>query len=344
MDFSHFHYAQPLWLWLLLAPVLIWLLPSRSRDATRSLKQYADEHLLPHLTRTQDDNAIHRKTSTVVFLLFWLLGTLALAGPRWDYTQVDVFEPASSVVFLLDLSNSMNVSDVKPSRLERAKQEIEDAVRQNEHLRLGLIAFASVPHVVTPVSDDSENMLNLIPSLNTDLITIQGSQLAAALDRALRLLEPESAGKHAMVLVSDGDFEASELEAASGLLAKNDTPLHVIGIGTPEGAPVADNQGNWLRDDQQQIAFSKLNESNLANLSRLGGGQYIRADFRDDDTQQLMRVLDTLTSSGERQKQTTRLWEERFYICVIPMAFILLWWIWPERARRKQSASLETIQ
>lgn len=337
---SNFHYAEPLWLWFMLVPALLLLVPNRRRGHEKSLDQYADAHLLPHLIEAGSDSGYRSKTSSVVFLLFWLLGTLALAGPRWDFSEVDVYEPASSVVFLLDLSNSMNVSDAKPSRLERAKQEIEDVIKLNQHLRLGLIAFATVSHLVTPVSDDAQNMLNLLPSLNTGLITLQGSQLAVALERAQRLLESESAGQHAIVLLSDGDFEQAELDDATALLAKSAIQLHVVGVGTLEGAPVPDEKGNWLRDAQQQVAFSKLSEDNLIELARAGDGVYIRADYRDEDSQHLMQALENLNSAAEKQQRKTRIWEERFYILLVPMALIMMtWFLWPAStgARVKRS-------
>jgi len=131
--FHGFQFSEPSWLWGLILVPIMWALylvlyGHRLRGAAE-LKDFADPHLLPHLLDNGYDAAYKRKRNMWLYSLsmwtaLWSLGLLSMAGPRWDYTDVKAYEPARNVVVLLDMSRSMDVQDIKPSRLARARQEI----------------------------------------------------------------------------------------------------------------------------------------------------------------------------------------------------------------------------
>ena len=125
-----FHFAYPWWLLGLLAvlPVGAWLRRSTVHGSMARLNRYADPHLLPHLTGSRELHATERWRRFSRWALLWSILIIAMAGPRWDYTQIQLFTPGSDLVILLDISRSMEVSDVRPSRLARARQEIEDLI------------------------------------------------------------------------------------------------------------------------------------------------------------------------------------------------------------------------
>ena len=126
---DNFQFAEPLWLWgLTVLPVLwaIYALSFRQHFSGSKLESFADPHLLPHLLgdeTKQGPQKNHTVRTLAIWSLVWALGLLAMAGPRWDYTDVKAYVPASNLVILLDLSRSMDAADVKPSRLARARQE-----------------------------------------------------------------------------------------------------------------------------------------------------------------------------------------------------------------------------
>jgi Ca-activated chloride channel homolog len=109
----------------------------------------------------------------------WALILTAMAGPRWDATDVRLFHPGNNLLILLDISRSMQVTDVTPNRLGRARHEISDLIRKNREARLGLIVFASVPHVISPITEDTQTILNALPALSSDLAdpSLQGSRV-----------------------------------------------------------------------------------------------------------------------------------------------------------------------
>lgn len=324
---SGFHFAQPGWFWALalVLPVALWLWRSASKAARGPIQRYADAHLLPHLTGSRELRTIERWGRFLGWVLLWALLVAAMAGPRWDYEDVRLFHPGDNLLMLVDISRSMQVEDVPPNRLARARQEIQDLILANRQVRLGLIAFASVPHVLSPITEDTYTILNTLPALSSDLAEYQGSRLDAALERAETLLSglPEDSGR-AILLVTDGDFEPEGLVALIQRLAATGIRLHVLGLGTTEGARVPLANGRWLTDGYGKTIRSPLNEDLLRDLAEAGNGIYQQADYRERDTLSILRAATVTDRPPEASDERTRVWNERFYLLVILVCLLLL--------------------
>jgi Ca-activated chloride channel family protein len=323
-----FHFAEPLWLWAMLLPVFLWSIPGmrRSGRLEKRLSEYADPHLLPHLIVQDHGEAPGNRTRLTLWTLLWLLAALAMAGPRWDYTDIDLFRPSANVVILLDLSRSMEVDDVRPTRLARAKQEIGDLLDQNPGMRVGLIAFASIAHVVTPLTEDAKALHHLLPSLSTGLLRFPGSRLSDGLERARRLLsgQPAETAK-AVVLITDGDLPEKGLEEKVAALRKEGIRLHVLGVGTTRGGQVPLPQGGWMRSTRG-VVVSRLDEGLLQALASAGGGLYRRADYLDDDTGALIDRILGDARPAEVEEGARRIWNERYpWLVGLLMVMMLVW-------------------
>ena len=322
-----FHFAQPWWLLglLMILPVSIWLRLSRLRGQSARLNQYADPHLLPHLTGSRELKSSERRQRFTRWIVIWTLLILAMAGPRWDATQIRLFSPGADLVVLLDISRSMEVNDVRPSRIARARQEMEDLVTQNRGVAIGLIAFASIAHVMSPITEDTDAILSRLPAISTDLVRLQGSRLGDALDKARILLlgQPEENSRD-ILIISDGDFADKDLSEQIKSLRQQDIRIHVLGIGTPGGGPVPGNMGQFMTNAKGQTVESPLDETGLQALAQAGGGLYLTADFKPDDTQQIIRTVSARADAKASEQETTQVWNERFYWLVIPAALLLL--------------------
>ncbi|MEW8647113.1 MAG: VWA domain-containing protein [Candidatus Thiodiazotropha endolucinida] len=329
MPESLFHFARPEWLFALLGliPVLGWLIYSVVRPAKGPLHRYADEHLLPHLTGVRELSVDERWSRFTRWGLLWILLVLALAGPRWDYTDIKAFSPASDLVILMDISRSMNVADVPPSRLARARQEVQDLVALNREVRIGMIAFATVPHVVAPITEDTQSILNALPAVSSDLANLQGSRLIAALERTQQLLGSEGTkSSSSILLISDGDFDEPGLLERIEDLAEQGIVLHTMGIGTTGGGPVPARvgQSELMRERSGKIIESRLNEPLLQQLAQAGGGYYQHADFRDQDSRNILKLAIGDVGRPTPTEEKTRVWNERFYWLIFPLLLFLL--------------------
>ncbi|HEY5238151.1 MAG TPA: hypothetical protein VIJ62_07205, partial [Rhizomicrobium sp.] len=147
MGFSQFHFAQSAWLWGFLAIPAVPILYSLFRKARSDglLERFADRHLLPHLVKSRGVAGRNIRASLFLWSAAWFFGVIAMAGPRWNYTDQQTFTSAQDLVIVLDLSQSMNAKDVKPSRIARAREEIEDLLDMSLGLSIGLVAYAAVP-------------------------------------------------------------------------------------------------------------------------------------------------------------------------------------------------------
>ncbi|MCP4697961.1 MAG: VWA domain-containing protein [Gammaproteobacteria bacterium] len=331
------HFAQALWLWALLAPLILWRLPFAKqppRERENRLRHYADPHLMPHLLLKMPPGEARKWRHRVLWSLFWCLGVIAMAGPRWDYRDIEVFEPSSDLVILFDLSQSMQVSDVKPSRLARARQELEDLLHDTRGVRMGLIAFATIAHVVAPITEDTQTIKHLLPSLNTGLVRLPGSRLQEALERARNLLTAQPLeNSRGLLLVSDGDFEEMALAVEQvRRLRTEGIHFYALGIGSLEGDKVPSPRGGWIHDRRGNPVVSRLNETQLKALAEAGEGFYFRANYRDDDTDALLERIKT-DAPPKPKDNPLRIWHERYYLAVVVMLLLLLL-----RFRRDRSA------
>lgn len=320
------HFAQPLWLLgLLLVPVVLaWRYLTDSLASQGRLERYADSDLLPHLVRNVAFVARHSRWQVPLWSIVWALGIVALAGPRWDYVLQRLYRPGVDLVVLLDISRSMNVADVTPSRMERARQEIRELLDAAAGARAGLVVFASLARPVLPVSEDRDAIIRLLPQLGSDLVRFKGSRLSAALQQGDRLLAGRPAESvRALLLVSDGDFDEPGLVERVRQMTRDGLQLHVLGIGTSGGGMVPAERGTLIRDAAGNLVRSPLDEDGLRALAVAGGGVYQRASFDASDTREIVAAITDRASLQEGQRDF-RVWHERFYIPLVLLLMLLL--------------------
>lgn len=323
-----FHFAAPLWLLglLLIPAVAAWQAIARGRAPnTGRERDYADAALLPHLSAISSGQRVPLTRRFIGWAVPWSLMIVAAAGPRWGFEDVRVFEAGADLAVVLDISRSMDIPDVSPSRLARARQEIQDLLDKARELRVGLIAFATVAHVASPITDDLEAVRRQLQALGPDLVRLQGSRPANAVARARQLLaaQPKDS-EHSILLVSDGDFQDLELEREVDALKESGIRLHTLGIGTETGGPVPGPYGGLMPDRSGVPVRSRLNAGLLETLATRTGGVYRLADYRRADVDD---ILDTVLRNARARPsgdERTRVWREPFWWLAGPAALWLL--------------------
>ena len=324
---QQFHFAQPDWLWGLFLPIFFWgmLLLKSYITLISTLSAYADKHLLPYLIIRGHQEMSPKNMS--VWTLLWILAILTMAGPRWNYMTVDAFKPDSDLVILLDLSRSMSVQDIQPNRLVRSLQEIEDILKLGPDINIGLIGFASVAHIITPVTQDKETVHYFLSGMSTDMMQWQGSRLSGALDKAEILLSAsKDKGQKSLLLISDGDFADDKLDEKLNKLVTKGIHLYVLGIGTPQGGkvPLKGRTDDWIRDTNGYFVKSALDEKGLRQLASAGQGIYLQADYLDSDTLKILTHIRERQAVNINKQGKYHVWEERYIFLVILMMIIYL--------------------
>ena len=325
MDFSQFHFENNLWLSgiaVIPAVLLLYALFYKSGAYAQSLERFADKHLLPHLLKDGQRERRNWQMPLLLWSLAWLCGMVAMAGPRWNYTDVQAFKPEKDLVIVLDLSTSMEAQDVKPSRVVRGRQRIEDLLKMSRGMTVGFVAYAAVPHMITPLTDDTRTISNLLPAIDTSLVTLQGDRLKPALEMADRMLSAEPGSSKSILVISDGNFEENDMAAL--VKAAGGAAIYTMGVGTAEGAPIADEGGGWLKDRDGKMLVTRLRADRLQALSAAGHGFYVEENYSDSGIKSILNQINGPAAGQQDAHKNIRIWQERFYIPALALALLLL--------------------
>jgi len=201
----------------------------------------------------------------------------ALLGPVRGYVLVPLERRGVDVVIALDTSRSMLAADNEPSRLARAKKELEALLARLEGERVGLVAFAGSAWDVAPLTRDLDTVRWFLRRLSPDDNRAGGTDLGAALRHATERLDGEAKSTRVIVLVTDGEDLSGEGLAVAHEAAASGAKVHVLGMGTEGGAKIPDGNGRFVRDEAGAEVVTKLEDATLRAIAEATGGLYMRA-------------------------------------------------------------------
>ncbi|MGD2076526.1 MAG: VWA domain-containing protein [Gammaproteobacteria bacterium] len=316
-----FHFQQPMW-FLALLPLVLLVWQLRGDGSTDSAwRRVCDANLLPYLLI----NPQRGDSRLPLWLLAggWLVAVIALADPVWEKQPQPVFRTEEARVVVLDLSRSMSSSDLKPSRLERARYKIEDVLRRSEEGQVGLVVFAGDAFVVTPLTQDTRTITELLKSLEPGIMPVQGSRVDLGLRKAGELLTQAGAGRGEILLVTDG-YEGSQAIDAARDLRRQGYTVSVLGVGTTQGAPLSDGGGGFVHDGKGAIVVPRLDAASLRALATAGGGRYATITGNGADLKALLTPLTPQLDSKVKQTGLqTDAWRSRgpwLVVLLLPFA------------------------
>ena len=271
---TEFHFLRPAWFLALVPALLLLVLLWRRRGRGAAWRAFVSPALLPHLLLHRDQSV--RRLPLVLLGAGWLLAVTALAGPTWERQPQPVYRAPADRVIVLDMSPSMVATDLKPDRLTRARYVIRDLLSGLQEGRTALVVFGAEPHVVAPLTDDVATIEALLPALSVDILPVPGDRAGPALHTAGELLQRVGSMRGQVLLLSDGiDDPAASLEVIDALRGRG-VELSVLGVGTPEGAPLPAAGGGFEAAPDGGMRLARLEDSGLLALARAGGGRYQR--------------------------------------------------------------------
>ena len=316
-----FRFEEPIYLYLLaVIPVLAlvrWLL---ERKQHKRLRKFGDPELLSQL---MPDVSRWRPAAK-----FWMLeAALALlivmiARPQMGTRISHDKRTGIETIIAMDISNSMLAEDVAPSRLDRTKMMVENLVDNFTDDKIGLIVFAGDAFVQLPITSDYVSAKMFLSDIHPSLMATQGTDIATAINMATNSFTQQQGVGKAIIVVTDGeDHEGGALEAAKDAKKKG-MRVYVLGVGSPNGAPVPLGNGNYMKDRTGNTVMTKLNEEMCRQVAEAGGGAYIHVDNNSNAQQQLDNELSKLTKK-EMQSTIYSDYDEQFQAFGI-IALILL--------------------
>ncbi|MDE0245157.1 MAG: VWA domain-containing protein [Gammaproteobacteria bacterium] len=311
------HWIRPLWLLALPLAALPWF---RGRQARGPWAKVLDPALAPFLIDRRGTGA--GSNWRLVCSLALAICLLALAGPAYRQVPVTAMRGGDALVAVLDVSRSMLAADLTPTRLDRARLKIKEGLRMRAAGQNGLVAFSGHAFTVAPVTTDAATLVNLLDVLAPDVMPSRGSDVAAALVRGHRLLNQADASEGTVLLVTDGSGGRRAVDAARALRADGHRLL-VLGAATPDGAPVPDMRGGFLRDDWAGLVVSRPDEDEMLRLAREGGGGYRRMTADNGDLRDLLGRVRSAAAGGREEGLQARRWRDEgplLLLFLLPLA------------------------
>lgn len=296
---------------LMLIPALLLLVLLFTRKG-KVLREFSDE-VLEKLESVQG-TMINRKTRLTVLFLAIFLMIVSLSRPVINHGEKEIVTKGSEFVAIIDISRSMLATDIYPNRLDFAKKKLKNFISHTTGDKIGVIGFAGGSFLVSPLTEDRDSLTYLVDSLDSDRISIGGSDLLSALEAADEMMKNK---KRAVLIFSDGgegDF-AKEIDFAK----EKDLKIFSVGIATDKGAPIPGENGGFIKQNGN-IVVTSLNK-NLQNLGTQTGGGYIEGGFGDGDMKNLYGAIKGVLDSKTHEKKKIEDLTELFYY---PLSLALL--------------------
>ncbi len=281
------------WWCLTAIPFLIMLFIFFQQWKKETAKKIGDEKLVTFITRNYSPSKFILKFIIVIIALIAVI--IGAMNYQTQGQTENIRRKGVDIMLVLDVSKSMLAEDIKPSRLERAKQLLTLLINKLENDRVGLVLFAGRAYMQMPLTTDHGAAKMYIQDASPNVVPTQGTVIAEALDMANHAFNSREQKYKSIILISDGEDHDPDAEKTAQALAKNGVMINTVGIGSPDGAPIMDPATKQFKKDADgQTVISKLNEKELSHLADLTNGVYIRLDNMDDALITLSQQLDSI--------------------------------------------------
>lgn len=258
----------------------------------------------------------------------WFISVLALAGPWIKAVEVPAQKSQQGVVIVLDLSLSMLADDISPNRLARVKYTLTDLLKQHPEYATGMVAYAGSAHTISPISEDNQTLLNLLPSLNPLLMPSYGSKPLKALEKAKQLFIGNQTNQGHIIWITD-DIEKHEVDDISAWLEKESYSLTMLSIGTTEGGAVQIPGYGLLKDENDSVVLPKIPVQDFQTLTNKTDIKWLQFDPQVDIVKALLptkSIIETRENrdESEQQKQVQHPLDIGFYFIFLILPFVAL--------------------
>ncbi len=337
---SLFRFERPYYLYLLFGVlIIILLIIFIELKKKKKIKKLGDSKIVNKMIAGKSKKLI--KTKYVFFILAYISLVFAMANPQVGSKVETVERKGVDLVICLDISNSMLAQDIKPNRLERAKQSIYNMLDNLTNDRIGLVVFAGKAYMQLPLTTDYNAIKMVLSNITTDYIKVQGTAMADAIDKAVVLLDNDSPTSKAIIVITDGEDHLGNVSSSVENAIKQNIHIHTIGIGLPGGSPIPIVKNGltvgFKKDKSGNTIVTKLDEKTLIEVAKLGKGVYVRST---NTRVGLKSVFDEINKMDEIVFDEQRItgYRSGFQLLIaISLIFLILAYFIPLRKNEKYS-------
>ena len=310
---------------LLLIPIMLCLLIIYNKWRKNAVNKFSDIEMFKKIAKSYSKKRSKTKNTLTIFIFIFLI--IGIANPQIGTKMEEVKREGVDLMIAIDLSNSMLSEDIKPNRLERAKQAISKLIDQLQGDRIGLIVFAGEAYIQLPITTDYSAAKLFLSTINTNLISVQGTEIGKAIDLSIQAFDLKNEQNKAIIIITDGENHDKEAIDKTKEASKLGIFVHTLGMGLKKGGPIPiynkyGAKTDFRKDKDGNTIVSKLNESLLREIAKNGNGSYIRANNSTSGLATLFKEINAM----EKKEIGTMIFTEyknRFQF-FIGIAFILL--------------------
>ena len=240
-------------------------------------REFGDLDLVKKLS---PEKSVFKPILKLVVMLLALVGLIfGLVNPKIGTKMETVKREGIDIVFAMDVSKSMLAEDVAPSRLEKSKQIVSQIINQLGNDRIGIVAYAGSAFPVLPITTDYGVAKMFLQSMNTDIVSSNGTSLDEAIKMSATYFDEKSKTSKLLILISDGEDHSEGAESAAEEANKLGMKIITIGIGTEKGSTIPLRVNgvveSFKRDNNNEVVITKLNKEGLTTIAKATKGGYV---------------------------------------------------------------------
>lgn len=302
---------------------LLWIAPlvMGLRKFVKFLKNPVLELSLPGTVSQNNPWTYLRLIPGVLFILGLWMVIIALARPQKSNERVEQYTEGIDIMLVMDISESMDLQDFSPNRLEAAKQTAIDFVNGRFGDRIGMVIFSGEAFSLAPLTTDYKLLTDLVKDITFNMMDAKGTAIGSALAAGTNRMRESDSKSKVMILLSDGENNAGNVDPifAANLAAAMDIKIYTIAVGKDGMVPYGvDFFG------RPQMIESYLDETTLRDIARIGGGQF----FRASDGNALEQIFDQINTMEKAEIKESRYKETVDFYRVYLFWGILFFLIW----------------
>ncbi len=281
---------------LFIVPILVLLFLYNQYWKKRKQREFGDLDMIQKLS---PEKSVFKPIFKLVVMILALVGLiLGMVNPKIGTKMETVKREGIDIVFAMDVSKSMLAEDVVPSRLEKSKQIVSQLINQLGNDRIGIVAYAASAFPVLPITTDYGVAKMFLQSINTDIVSSQGTSLDEAIKLAATYFDEKSKTSKLLIMISDGEDHSEGAESAAEEANKLGMKIITIGVGTEKGSTIPLRVNgvveSFKRDNNNEVVITKLNKEGLTAIAKATKGGYINGNNTKEVVDYVKNALDNI--------------------------------------------------
>jgi Ca-activated chloride channel homolog len=297
---------EKIWFWLLLViPVIVVFFLM-----LQIWKRYVQNKFISKqsLKKLSPNRSLFKPILKVIVLcLAFACLIIALVNPKIGTKLETVKREGVDIVFAVDVSKSMLAEDIAPNRLEKAKQLVTQIINNLASDRIGIIAYAAKAFPQLPITTDYAAAKMFLQSMNTDMLSSQGTAIDEAIQLARTYYDDEEQTNRVLIIISDGEDHNNVASNVAEQANEEGIRIFTIGVGDVNGGPIPIKRNsivlNYKKDNQGETVITRLNEDTLKDIAAVANGVYINGTNTNQVVEEIKEILNKMDKKEFEAKQ-----------------------------------------